>query len=330
MKERPNMSIETLTAYKLNFSFMERNNPLLEDQREAIRAGKKPDYTLDDFFDDYIGSARQMAVGESTERAILLSNENYSIREIGASLKCWYLCPRAGKQGQPVTIYKKSTGKEYNYSSDAAALYEHHIFIYQEGDIIIAVFYRKNGSGCKSVFMETANKMLKAKGFKLEMELCVPTQQLSMDFEPSKITLQFVRENKSSDIADYYFGKKKKTVIRDIGFNLEAPEYAGIKKYVEDYKLGKLTSDTAFQYILKKCPEGSDYNDAEIQMRVGSRKKTMRWNEIEGEVGSYDITNALKADIKQGMKFIEALSKQADNYYSQIADDLKGDAENGK
>ena len=87
MKERPNMSIETLTAYKLNFSFMERNNPLLEDQREAIRAGKKPDYTLDDFFDDYIGSARQMAVGESTERAILLSKRKRFYKAI-ADTEC--------------------------------------------------------------------------------------------------------------------------------------------------------------------------------------------------------------------------------------------------
>ena len=45
--------IETLTAYICKFSYALRNNPLLNEQREAIKAGKKPDYKVDDFIKEY-------------------------------------------------------------------------------------------------------------------------------------------------------------------------------------------------------------------------------------------------------------------------------------
>lgn len=45
--------IETLTAYKCKFSYLQRNNPLLEKQREAIKEGKDPEYSFSDFIDVY-------------------------------------------------------------------------------------------------------------------------------------------------------------------------------------------------------------------------------------------------------------------------------------
>ena len=41
--------VETLTAYSCKFSYLQRNNPLIEEQREAIKEGKKPEYTFSDF-----------------------------------------------------------------------------------------------------------------------------------------------------------------------------------------------------------------------------------------------------------------------------------------
>lgn len=32
--------VETLTAYSCKFSYLQRNNPLIEEQREAIKEGK--------------------------------------------------------------------------------------------------------------------------------------------------------------------------------------------------------------------------------------------------------------------------------------------------
>ena len=48
--------VETLTAYSCKFSYLQRNNPLIEEQREAIKEGKKPEYTFSDFIDDYSGA----------------------------------------------------------------------------------------------------------------------------------------------------------------------------------------------------------------------------------------------------------------------------------
>ena len=44
--------VETLTAYSCKFSYLQRNNPLIEEQREAIKEGKKPEYNFSDKKDD--------------------------------------------------------------------------------------------------------------------------------------------------------------------------------------------------------------------------------------------------------------------------------------
>ena len=45
--------IETLTAYNCRFSYMQRNNPLIEEQREAINNNEKPEYSFNEFISDY-------------------------------------------------------------------------------------------------------------------------------------------------------------------------------------------------------------------------------------------------------------------------------------
>ena len=69
--------IETLTAYKCKFSYLQRNNPLLEKQREAIKEGKDPEYSFSDFIDVYQTYTKNLAIGENTDRAIILDEDNY-------------------------------------------------------------------------------------------------------------------------------------------------------------------------------------------------------------------------------------------------------------
>ena len=163
--------IDTLTAYKCKFSYMQRNNPLLDEQRAAIKAGELPEYTFSNFIDDYTTFTGKLAIGENSDRAILLSHENVSKDKINGDTIRWHLRPRSGKQGKPITVMKIPTQKQYNFGSDSAALYDHHVFVYENSTSIVAIFHRQNGSGCKSVFLETANKVLKPKGLKLEMDL---------------------------------------------------------------------------------------------------------------------------------------------------------------
>lgn len=55
----------------------------------------------------------------------------------------WHLVPSAGKQGKPVTVVKRNSGKKYDFGSDSAALYEHHVFIYESQDGLYAIFIDK-------------------------------------------------------------------------------------------------------------------------------------------------------------------------------------------
>lgn len=217
-----------------------------------------------------------------------------------------------------MTVFKVSTNKEYNYGADSAALYEHHVFIYESGEQIVAIFHRQNGSGCKSVFLETVNNMLKTKGYKMEMDLYIPDQQQQMEIFPSKITLQIIQNRKTSDIADNVKSRKRQIIVRDLGLNLEVSENRGIRKIITDYQLGKIEKEKAFALIKQECNDGENYNDAELQLRIGGRKKTVHWNEIEGALGGYDISVSLHSTENKRRPFIDVLTEEADKYYLKI------------
>ena len=54
--------IETLTAYKCAFSYLQRNNPLKEELKNKIKDGELPDYTFSNFVDDYSKFTSDLAV----------------------------------------------------------------------------------------------------------------------------------------------------------------------------------------------------------------------------------------------------------------------------
>ena len=110
--------IDTLTAYKCNFSYLQRNNPLIKEQREAIKAGEKPEYSFSDFIDTYQKYTSNLAIGENSDRAIILS-EDKIYRKAKENVRIWHLVPNAGKQGKPITVVKRSSGKKYDFGSDS-------------------------------------------------------------------------------------------------------------------------------------------------------------------------------------------------------------------
>ena len=81
--------------------------------------------------------------------------------------------------------------KRYNYGSDTAALYNHHVFFYQKSDSIIAIFHRQNGSDVRAFSLKPQIKAIKSRGIKLEMELIMPMSNSVIDATPTKITLQY-------------------------------------------------------------------------------------------------------------------------------------------
>lgn len=312
--------IETLTAYKCMFEYLQRNNPLKEKLSEDIKAGVRPKYNFENFIDDFCKYTASLIVGSTTERAILLPKEHVYLRENDNEPLKWRIVPYAGKQGKPFRIVKISTGKNYDYNADSAALYEYNVFMYQAKDSALAIFHRQSGSGCKSIFLDVANKMLREKGMRMDMELYIPlaTQGFS-EIEPTKIQLQYIRDIKTSDIAENIHNKKRVEIIQELGLNLESRENSSMKNILRDILMrGKINQDVAFARIKQACPNAEIYNDAEIVLRIGNRHKRIRFGEFDSALGSYDITERLHEKYKISKNFIGALEELADEYYNSI------------
>ena len=306
---------ETLTAYRCKFSYMQRNNPLIDECREDIKLGKDPEFTFSDFVTMYTENTNGVLIGKNSDRAIGLTSDRISTSD-SDGINFWYISPLAGKQGQPMTVFKRSTGKKYDFGADATALYNYHMFVYEDNGEIITIFHRQNGSGCKSVFLETANNILKTKGIKLEMNLIVPLADKEKDITPVKITLQCLKNDSSSDAADNI--KRKKTVIRDMGLNLEVTDNSRVAGIIKNVQLGKISKEVAFAQIKESQENTEDFNDAELSLKIGKTTKRVPWNDFENIVGVHDITEELHRAYARSKNFVDELTKLSNEYYHDI------------
>lgn len=308
--------IETLAAYRCEFRYLQRKNPLKEELKEKIKAETPPEYTFADFINDFAEYTSSLAIGKVTERAILLPKENVFSR--GQEMKKWRIVPYAGKQGKPFRIIKTSTGKRYDFGSDSAALYEHNIFIYQGKNSAVLIFHRQSGSGCKSIFLEAANNMLHEKGIKLEMELYLPLASSDENIQPAKLQLQYIRNMVTTDIAENTKKRTRGEIIQELSLNLESQDHSAIKNILQKIKMGQINQDVAFAKIKEICPNSEIYNDAEILFRIGKRKQRIRWGEFDSLFGNYDITERLHSKFKLSGDYLGALTELADEYYDSI------------
>lgn len=317
------VKVETLTAYKCEFSFMERNNPLIEEHRDAIREGQRPEYSFSNFIEDYVESTSKMAVGEGSDRGIMLDCSSVNNCTINGNVQRWHIIPLAGKQGKRITVYNTTNAVAERYGTDSAALYENHVFIYEERNSIIAIFHRQNGSGCKSVFLETANNMLRKKGYKLEMNLIMPLDCEYRDVTPTKLILKYMKDDSSTDIADNVGGRKRKPKeIKNLAINLEAAENNRISRIIHAFKNGEIDQSTAFAEIRVEVSD-EVYNDAGIQVRIGNRHRTIAWNDFGNSLGSYDITERVNLRENRLRDIVDVLTEIADEYYYSIMRDLE-------
>lgn len=311
--------IETLSAYRCTFSYLQRNNPLKEELQEKIKANTPPEYTFSNFIVDFCKSTSSLATGEATERAIMLPEENIYSLPSQSDVKKWRIVPYVGKEGRPFRIIKRPTGKRYDFGSDSAALYEHNIFVYQDKNSAILIFHRQSGSGCKSVFLEVANKMLRPKGIKLNMELYLPlVSPESLDIIPTKIQLQFVRNPLSTDAGENTHRKKRREVVKELTLNLGASENSAIKDILRSVQTRKIDQTVALARIKGVCTDAEDYNDATVFFRVGKRIHPVQWNDFDSIMGVYDITDRLHARFKLSHNFIAELTTISDEYYKSI------------
>lgn len=321
------LQTHSLTAYRCNFSYMERNNPIETDEmNEAIKNGDKPDYSLCSFISDYIDTASSLAEGQNANRAILLTQIT-STETLPNNVTRTHIQPQAGKYGEPVTVIKRATKQSHKYGIDDAALYDYNVFFYENEEEIIAIFHRKGTAGCKTVFLETANTALREKGMRLTMKLIVPLDQCHdvHGATPSQVTLKWlVPIDESSDIADNLddslVKKKQKTrIVQNLTINLKADESNPIKKIVENLRNNHIDEKTALAEITAKYlgdDNRGNFNDAIVDLKIGNRiVSKIRFGEIENQIGAYNITNALDT-----ANPVKSLIVCADAYYMKIAE----------
>ncbi len=62
--------IDTLTAYKCSFKYLQRNNPLKDELKDKLKDEVPPDYAFEAFINDFCEFTESLAIGEVSERAI--------------------------------------------------------------------------------------------------------------------------------------------------------------------------------------------------------------------------------------------------------------------
>ncbi|MGD9604641.1 MAG: hypothetical protein AB7V00_00630 [Bacilli bacterium] len=191
---------------------------------------------------------------------------------------------------------ENSNGKEYIFNEKWASTYAHNILIYQIENSFFAVFHRFGGSGCKTVFLEAANEILKSKGLKmmLDWKPSVSKSNNNTDVFPKSIKLKFEKDISSEDIADHVSGKRKTRVmtVKELTLDLRAKDNNIVRETLQNWRLKKLTKESAFKAIQKETSD--EYNDASITVKLGSTSKVVKWDDFENLFGGYDITEELK------------------------------------
>ena len=122
-------------------------------------------------------------------------------------------------------------------------------------------------------------------------------------------------------IADNVNGTKKRHIVRELGLNLEEEEKNVILSIIKKVRDGDIDKLSAFALIKAELSNSDDYNDAEVVLRIGKRRKQkVRWNDFEKIMGTHDISNSLYERYSISRDFEGELRKLADEYYFEIVE----------
>ena len=304
----------SLTAYRLEFSYMERNNPLKDELKEKIKNEEKPKVSIGDLISIMISKSKSNTYLVVDNFAFTLSEfKNSSLFD---DCHKYVIKPDVGRADVEVKVYKRNRPEPYRYGRNSVATNSHNIYFYEFPDSSYMICHRKSGSGCKIVLEKVLYSILREKGIKLETSLFLPTSNTSLkDRTPEKIILSYKGKN-STDVADNLSDsrKTKERTIREVIINLGALENSGIVNILEDVFSNRIPKDVGFLRIKKEL-NYDKYNDAEIVFKIGRIKRTVKWDSFEELFEGKDITEDLA---NMGGDLDTNISTCADNYIKEI------------
>ena len=152
------------------------------------------------------------------------------------------------------------------------------------------------------------------------MELIMPMSNSVIDATPTKITLQYKKDVISSDVADNIVKHKKSYLVRELGLNLSVNENSSIMRIFRDFQLRRIPSNEVFALIKAEINDSKEYNDAEVNVKIGNRRSKIKWNEFESMMGTYDISEKLYNAYSKSKDFVRELYILVDEYYNMITD----------
>lgn len=302
----------SLTAYRFEFSYLERNNPLKDELKEQIKNKEKPIIDLKDILNEVIMKSNAQSYLKASGSAFKLTKLE-RVNEFDNGLKI-VIIPDAGKSDLPFTVYKENSNIAYHYSSGSVSTYQHNIYFYIFGESCYMICHRRGHSGCKTVLLHILNEILKQKGIKTETNVIMPISNKESNYIPQKMNFKY-KTKQSSDIADKLRNKTKNAeiIVRELSINLDTENYSKIRNLIGDRIENKITKDSAFVEIKRFLND--DYNDAEIVFRIGKARRTVSWDNLDEVFQGKDITDDLE---KLGGAKETNISECADEFIKQI------------
>ena len=97
-------------------------------------------------------------------------------------------------------------------------------------------------------------------------------------------------------------------------------ENNSIMRIFRDFQLRRIPSNEAFALIKAEINDSKEYNDAEVNVKIGNRRRKIKWNEFESMMGTYDISEKLYNAYSISKDFVRELYISVDEYYNMITD----------
>lgn len=315
-------NIHTLTAYQVRFVVRRGSD---EDTKEKLKSIKEDDvnlgFSIEKLLNLFIENYRNNDLGSDLTHIIKIENPGTQTL-LDNGFKRTFVSPDSGRKDIKTIMYDTS-GADMNkrlFEENWVATHPKNIFFYEKDDKIYAVFHRVGGSGCKSIFKDYANELLKEDGISIALDLMlgkVP-QEMNLRFVPESIILEKTESVKSSDLSDQISSKTKKrtkVVSKKLVFNLGYGLHNPISDAFINFKQGIHTKDEVYRIIDETMNADNEYDTLKVEFRIGNVKRIVSWDKIEDIIDGYDITEELK---NGDGSFAERLTNCSDNYIFDV------------
>ena len=318
---KPN-KIQKLTAYEMKFGiWRSKNNSHKEDLKSKMQNGESINANLNHLLELFVKNINKNSIGEKTGYIIKIEDAGESC-VLNNGFKRTMITPNSGRRDQNTIMYNISSEntQKQNYDDNWVATHPRNIIFYEKDGKTYAIFHRVGGSGCKSVFKQAANELLREEGLALQMDLMLSESgsENYLQYAPDSIILiKQESTNHSTDLADQLVEKKKykKTTSKKLVLNLGYGFNKTLGDALSKYRFKQQTKEETITIIKDSINDFDDYTDMKVELRIGNAKRIVDWNDIEKIVDGYDITETLK---EMGGNSKKNLLNCSDNYVFNV------------